>query len=200
MIGIKEFKQINFTPHLGKSGLSIFEDYVSKAKGYLEYGSGGSTLSAQSLGAKHIISVDSSKEWHQAIKKDLNGCSNIDLIYCDIGAVGHWGKPINNNGIKNYHAYIVFPWQVAQEKNIDIDLILIDGRFRVACFLYSLICAQPGTTILFDDYTFRPRYHVVEEFCTKLKNHGRMAEFRVEKNFDLPALVAKICEYSVIVD
>lgn len=115
MIGIKESKQKIITPHLGKIGLSVFEDYVSKANGYLEYGSGGSTLTAQRLGAKHIISVDSSKAWYQHIKKDLNGSSNTDLIYCDIGAVGHWGKPINNDGIRNYHAYVVTPWKVAQE-------------------------------------------------------------------------------------
>lgn len=67
MIGIKESKQKTITPHLGKSGLFVFEDYVSKANGYLEYGSGGSTLTAQRLGAKHIISVDSSKAWYQNI-------------------------------------------------------------------------------------------------------------------------------------
>lgn len=124
MIGIKESKQKTITPHLGKSGLSVFEDYVSKANGYLEYGSGGSTLTAQRLGAKHIISVDSSKAWYQNIKKELNGSSNTNLIYCDIGAVGHWGKPINNDGIKNYHAYVVSPWKVAQEKSLEVDLIM----------------------------------------------------------------------------
>lgn len=200
MISTKEPKQKIITPHLGKSGLSIFEDYVSKANGYLEYGSGGSTLTAQRLGAKHIISVDSSKEWYQNIKKELAGSSNTDLIYCDIGAVGCWGKPINNDGIQNYHAYMVSPWKLAQEKNIDVDLVMIDGRFRVACFLYSLLCAKSGTVILFDDYAFRHRYRIVVEFCKKQKSHGRMAEFIVEKNYDLPKLVAKICEYSVNMD
>lgn len=49
---------------------------------------------------------------------------------------------------------------------------MIDGRFRVACFLYSLLCAETGTVILFDDYSLRFRYHLVEDFCPKVESHG----------------------------
>ncbi len=193
-------KNKDFTPHLGKNALAIFEKHVTNANCYLEYGSGGSTIHAQQLGAKHIISVDSSKDWNTAIKQKLNGSSNSDLLYCDIGTVGNWGKPINNDGAKNYHSYIISPWQIAEKKNLDVNLVMIDGRFRVACFLYSLLCAKPGTVILFDDYTLRPRYHVVEEFCSRGESYGRMMKFIVHKDYDIPKLVARICEYSMIKD
>ncbi|MDO5668230.1 MAG: hypothetical protein Q4G44_10460 [Alcaligenaceae bacterium] len=190
----------NTAPHLDKKGLAIFEDYVSNASCYLEYGSGASTWHAHQLGARHIISVDSSEDWHKNVKNQLKGVNNIDLLYCDIGTVGNWGKPVNDEGIKDYHSYMVTPWKIAYEKNLDVDLIMVDGRFRVACFLYSLLCAKPGTVILFDDYGLRFRYHVVEKFCTKVDSYGRLAEFRVEKDYDLPELVACIAKYSIIKD
>jgi hypothetical protein len=41
---------------------------------------------------------------------------------------------------------------------------------------------------------------VVEKFCTKTRNYGRMAEFHVKKDYNLPELVAYISKYSIIKD
>ena len=138
-----KFESKELVPHLGKNGLAIFEKYVSNSACYLEYGSGGSTPRAHNLGAKHIISVDSSKDWTQAIQNNLNHSPNADLLYCDIGLVGRWGKPTEEGKLQNYYTYMSSPWSVAQ-KNLNVDLVMIDGRFRVACFLYNLLCAEPG--------------------------------------------------------
>ena len=59
------------------------------------------------------------------------------------------------------------------------DLVLIDGRFRVLCFLTTIKFAPEGCKILFDDYNNRPFYHVVEEFCPKIDTCGRQALFEV---------------------
>lgn len=190
----------NNTPHLDKKGLAVFEKYVSHADCYLEYGAGASTWYAHELGAKQIISVDSSEEWIQNVEEHLDDAKNVNLIYSDIGPVGHWGKPINDKCIKDYHDYMVAPWRLAAKKKLKVDLIMVDGRFRVACFLYSLLCAEPGTVILFDDYSLRFRYHIVENFCKKVESHGRLAEFHVTKDYDLAELVAHIAKYSIIID
>ena len=62
-------------------------------------------------------------------------------------------------------------------KNETPDLILIDGRFRVLCFLTSLKFSPKGTKILFDDYRDRQFYHIVEEFCPIIDRCGRQALF-----------------------
>ena len=111
-----KFESKKLGPHLGRNGLAIFEKYVSSSTCYLEYGSGGSTPRAHSLGAKHIISVDSSKDWTQAIQNNLNHSPNADLLYCDIGLVGRWGKPTKEGKLQNYYTYMSSPWSVAQEK------------------------------------------------------------------------------------
>lgn len=186
------------TPHLDEEGMAAFEYYVAAASCYVEYGAGGSTLHAVRMGAHHVVSVDSSKNWIDMIKQSLSGAADVDLLYCDIGPVGDWGRPINNEGLRAYHAYMAAPWKVVREKSLDPKLVFIDGRFRVACFLYSLICAAPGTIVLFDDYVNRCNYHVVEEFCGRRESFGRMAMFQVGKDYSLPRLVERIAEYSIV--
>lgn len=63
------------------------------------------------------------------------------------------------------------------QKNIKDDLLAIDGRFRVQCFLYSLINADEGTILLFDDYCDRPYYHIVEEIIEPEADDERMSKF-----------------------
>ena len=52
-------------------------------------------------------------------------------------------------------------------------MVLIDGRFRVACFLFSLLNAKKDSIIIFDDYMNRSEYHVVEEVLPKYEKCGR---------------------------
>ena len=59
------------------------------------------------------------------------------------------------------------------------EVVLIDGRFRVLCFLATLKFAPVGTKIIFDDYNHRPYYHVAEEFARKIEVCGRQALFEV---------------------
>lgn len=65
------------------------------------------------------------------------------------------------------------------------DLVLIDGRFRVACLLTALLKAKAGTVILFDDYLNRRElYGRVEDLLLMRKQIGRMAEFVVPDVLD----------------
>ena len=63
-------------------------------------------------------------------------------------------------------------------------MIIIDGRFRVVCFLYSLINAKINSIIIFDDYNNRSYYHIIEEVVPIYKICGRQAVFRVPNNIN----------------
>ena len=73
------------------------------------------------------------------------------------------------------------------------DVVLIDGRFRVACFLYALIHTKPGTVIIFDDYADRPEYHVVEEVISPVEVDQRQAKF-VRPNGELSKAAAHLLD------
>jgi hypothetical protein len=57
--------------------------------------------------------------------------------------------------------------------------VLIDGRFRAACFLTVLFRATRPVTVYFDDYTDRPGYHDIERYGAPVATFGRMARFDV---------------------
>jgi hypothetical protein len=66
------------------------------------------------------------------------------------------------------------------------DLVLIDGRFRVACALRTISEAVKRNTsirILVDDYLDelepRPHYHVIEQYAPMTSSAGRMAVFDI---------------------
>ncbi|MDB2388614.1 hypothetical protein N9W47_05090, partial [Alphaproteobacteria bacterium] len=81
----------------------------------------------------------------------------------------------------NFIDYIGAVWHF----NLKADVILIDGRFRVACFIYSLLNAEEGSVIIFDDYINRSFYHVVEEIVPRFDECGRQAVFKVPKQFNI---------------
>jgi len=72
-----------------------------------------------------------------------------------------------------------------EKAGLSPDLILVDGRFRVACFLASLLRGTPGTPILFDDYVGREeRYAHVERYVKPSQPLGRTMLFEVPDGLD----------------
>ena len=51
------------------------------------------------------------------IKQSLPSIDCIDLLYCDIGTIGDWGRPTNSDGLHAYHAYMSAPWKIAKKNH-----------------------------------------------------------------------------------
>ncbi len=171
------------TPHMEPEGVELLARHAQFAKVFLEFGAGGSSVLMARLGVPEIHSVDSDQGFLSAVKDKIDELfpdSVINCYYVNIGETKEWGNPVDKSSANLWPKYCVAPWEALISQNLTPDLVLIDGRFRVSCFLVSLIFAKPGTIILFDDYLDRPYYHLVEKYITPLSIVGRMAEFRVE--------------------
>lgn len=186
------------TPAMPEMVFNFLKAQLSESRVYLEYGCGGSTYHASLLSnISRIYSVDTSSAWIEKVKNDISS-DKLFIEYCDVGPVIEWGTPSNNASYKNYWSYMTIPWKNARNFNDSPDLILIDGRFRVASFLYSVLCAKKGAKILFDDYTIRPEYHIVEKYLPINEVKGYMALFEIkEKTFQVEEVCADIAKYSV---
>ena len=121
---------------------------------------------------------------------------NIKLI--DLGEVGDWGRPINYNNSDIFYNYTDWIWKLPQIP----DTVLIDGRFRVCCFLTSLKNAKQGTKIIFDDYCNRPYYHIVENYIQREVTYGRQCLFIVpsQKNINFSELDKDIKNFRFVMD
>lgn len=151
-----------------------FKKHASGSRVYFEYGVGASTEWVARRTVAEIVAVDTSSEWITRTTRRIRDRPNVDLIWIDLGPVGAWGRPLSTERAAHFVDYVEGPWQT----DLSPDMILIDGRFRVACFLTTLIRAQVGAVIVFDDYKDRTHYHVVERFVKPERMCGRQAIFR----------------------
>ena len=134
----------------------LFEESVSNARVCFQYGSGDKTIYMDQNTNAQIYIVDTNRRDLDGLKKDLS-LSPI-CRWADIGKTREWGYPTDLSLIEKFRQYTENLWELG----ISPDYILIDGSFRVACFLTCIKNAEVGTKILFDDYPTRPEYHVVE--------------------------------------
>ena len=155
----------------------LFKSLIKDVNTYFEYGCGESTEFMYRHSNCKILAVDTSKFWVEKIKSisTLDKEKRLNLQWIDVGGVAEWGYPTSFKMRENFKDYANWFWR----QNEIPDLVLIDGRFRVFCFLTSLKFAPIGTKIIFDDYTNRPLYHLVEEFSAILDKCGRQALFEV---------------------
>ncbi|MEO0344238.1 MAG: hypothetical protein AAF198_12460 [Pseudomonadota bacterium] len=154
------------------------------AKCILEYGSGGSTVLAASqpiLDRKQLISIESDRNWAKNLQIFINWrfpFRNVKIIHADIGPTAAWGYPHSKEFRDMFPNYPRTPW--LYQPDLQPDLVLIDGRFRIACFVETLKNLKAPCTILFDDYQSREYYHVIEDLVVPEKVKGRIAVFNVD--------------------
>ena len=173
----------------------LFKKLLEEAKYYGEYGVGSTTIHALKK-EKKIIAVDSSYAWINEVSKSVINSRTTDLKYVNLGKVEDWGYPLGYTKKENFKLYRDYIWQKTEKP----DLVMIDGRFRVACFLTSLRYANPKTKIYFDDYLTRPSYHEVEEFEVPIEETTRAAVFMVNGSYDIEKLDYLIDKFEYVLN
>lgn len=182
-------------PRMPPNAVERLGELMQSADIYLEYGSGGSTFMALDKGIGMTISVESDLAWLKTLEQQAaSSPGDRLLLHGDIGPTVALGHPESDRYWRKWRQYALLPWLECKARGLNPDLILIDGRFRVACFCASLLFAKPGVTILFDDYVERAPYHVVEQFGPPIARHDRMAEFVRPKELDRDAVWLALME------
>ncbi|MEM7644357.1 MAG: hypothetical protein AAF366_17800 [Pseudomonadota bacterium] len=160
---------------------SFLRAHYKQADCILEYGSGGSTLIACDLNVRHVMTVESDVAWMEDVRaavKARNTATQVDLFHGNVGPTGKWGWPDSNEAWQQFHTYPTAIWD--QDFFEHPDVVLIDGRFRPACFVTTMIRITRPVTVLFDDYIGRGTYQTVEEFAEPMQVVGRIARFELE--------------------
>lgn len=186
------------SPHFDDVSTPYFLERLQASHSYLEFGSGGSTFLAAKLG-KSFTTVESDRFFLKAVERKIEAAGQpIDrskqrLLHVDIGLTEAWGKPLflkpTPSRLGKWKRYFTAPWEDGA-KTCSPDLILVDGRFRVACALSTALhlADRSEWTLLFDDYVGRDHYQPVEQFLERVDLIGRMAVFKQKSGVDRIAL------------
>lgn len=136
----------NPIPWMNYAILDFFRERLTKDLNLFEYGSGFSTLFfAHRL--KHVISIEYDEMWYEKVRAEIENLANAEVKY----------YPLD----RNYANAIV-----AEGADKRYELILVDGRHRVACAINACEQLTHNGVLVLDD-SDRPDYVEVFDYYKK---------------------------------
>lgn len=142
--------------------LMLYSSAINGKQSAIEYGVGGSTIHLANAGIGRIVSVDSDPDWVQRMSehgllRPYVASGALSIYHVDIGPTALWGYPRDRSRIADWPNYWWEPWRRVESETVD--LVCIDGRFRVACALISILQGNQNMTIVIHDFWNRSGYH-----------------------------------------
>lgn len=186
---------MKYSSKLFRGDDGLYKSLSSSCSNYFEFGAGDSTVWMSFNTSASIRSVDTSHQHGNTVRSLVN--RKVDLTVIDVGPLQDWGRPTGYSRREEFSKYI-FSYSAGSDGTWP-DLVLIDGRFRVACFLATIREAPEGTLILFDDFKSRSYYHLVQEWIKPVKYCGEQALFMVD-TLDRSELDEEINRFTYVMD
>lgn len=143
----------------------FFLSTISQHRFYLEYGSGETTAIANRV-CQSVVSIETDKKW-----ADKTGA-----IHVDMGETLSWGYPKSPPSIQLLNHYLAYA------RDSVYDILMIDGRWRVAVAYYARPCY-----FMIHDYN-RQEYQVIETFAYKLMQTETLALFQKKERLMIDIL------------
>ena len=174
-------------PAMTTNEQQLFLSYLKKVQHYFEFGSGGSTVWAVQQGLT-VQGVESDPSWVKTLQDKLG--QQCQVAVADIGPTGDWGYPLLTNQSDKFPRYS----QAILEHEKGFDLILIDGRFRVACTMATIQHIikhnnQDRSIIFIHDFWNRPQYRSVLDFLVFIEQVDSAGIFKVKKDIEINKVV-----------
>jgi len=184
-------------PWMVRSDQQLLRRYLANCSLYLEFGSGGSTVWAlRSPNIQHVHTVESATSWIATLSRRHDVASAIrqgrmHFHPVDLGATrlkGAPGGPIDTSHRSQWPSY----WRQPVLRTVPFDLIVVDGRFRTACFLHALrtIPDERREVTFLAFHNFNPphrqyaKYGLVEPFAEFVENSTKWGVFRRREKLD----------------
>lgn len=169
----------------------LYDRYVQPARVYVEYGMGGSTFRAAEMSHAQIFSVDSDAQWVAKVKESTTlkllkvPPERLHLFHVDVGPIGDWGFPVDSTHKHLFPAYSQHLFTQVDGETVDV--VLIDGRFRVACALVTLLNCHKNLNVrvLIHDFWIRERYFTLFRFFKEIESAGSLVVLQIKNNLNL---------------
>ncbi len=189
---------------MSKNERAAFDRVISKSKNYLEFGAGGSTIRALQKSNTKIYSVESSLDWIQFMRNYIvvRFFENKRLTFfnVDIGKTKFWGYPDGESSKHLFPHYSESVFESLDSKSLDV--VFIDGRFRVACTLSTILNLYPNTnhTILIHDFWIREEYHSVLKYLDLIEKVDTLGVFKIKEEIDIKEVKEEYEQFKFVPD
>lgn len=177
----------------------LFDIAARSAETAIEYGVGDSTRRLAAMGTARVLTVENAPAWVNIVKKDPHVAraiadGRLSILPVRIGPVKDFGYPANEDHRDRWPEYWRAPWSTVDP--VSVDLVIVDGRFRVACALNALLTGPDGLVVLIHDFWDRPWYHAVLAHATEIGSAGRTVLLTRSAAFDSAAARADLMAHA----
>jgi hypothetical protein len=162
--------------HMTPEELNFLTKEIRNSSHYLEFGSGVSTIiAANTKTLETIDAVESDSNFFQTyVASDVHVAASmasgrLQVHYPYLGVTKDWGVPVDSQSDFRWPCYSL---DVFSEENSPWDLLLVDGRFRVACCMAAFLAVPHNFRLLVHDFWDRPQYSCILEYFTMKGREG----------------------------
>jgi hypothetical protein len=208
-------------PRMSRAEVALLRAFEDGKAQVVEYGCGGSTVLSIRL-AQRVISVEADQVWiertsaHPAIAEAL-GSGKLRLLHADIGPIGTWSRPLDPSTAPQWPEYWEAPWRLLRaERRLPRRLggirrllrspepaaggeawvVLVDGRFRVACALHAALWIGPGDVVLIHDFWPRKPYHVILKYFVPIARAETMVALSLRPEIPRRTIARALARYA----
>lgn len=170
----------------------------AKPETYLEWGTGTSTSFYPLLASGSVYAIDGYPPWCEKVMSDKRvSCMVADekrmKFFCPelTGADGvtkvnleETGRIAKDTPPADVEAAMsVYVNSIDKLKNLELlDIVLVDGRFRLQCALKLLSYIKDDSVVLIHDFWIRPPYHKVLEYYNVIGYARSVVALKKKKN------------------
>lgn len=187
-------------PLMSDAELTLFNCALQGKRHILEFGIGGSTYRLAASAAESVFSVESDVEWIRKLAEDEAlqphlASGKLRIHHADIGSTRFGGHPAQKPETDRYANYWLSPWRLVQPDKVD--LLFVDGRFRVACALSALLNGSPNLTVGIHDFWNRPEYGMLLKYFNCACRAEKLGIFFPNSDIDRGAVIQDLWRYAV---
>lgn len=161
-----------------KGETDFFRALIAGKVSYAEYGIGTATEIACTSPLTNIISVANDRllaEQFFSANHILPGQfpnNRVTLLVVDLGPAGGTGIPLDGSRASSWSQYVDAPFS----QKIVPDIVLINGPFKVACMLRTVLDAPEADVVVkCDDFS---RFNLIEPFLTTVEQCDSLVYLR----------------------
>ena len=174
-----------FAANMTPEERALLHEWSAPCSHIVEFGCGGSTILFLEATSAVINSVDNNRDWVERISAEPRAAEAIGngrLKFCLVNT-GPVGSGASRRTIRpGLSGGVILVPSGTECGNPAVDLVFVDGRFRVACTLMALLQAQPPAVIAFHDFWTRlERYADVLRFLDVSGRAGSLAILSVRQ-------------------
>ena len=153
-----------------------FLSFLTNDTIYFETGSGCSSVIAKYY-TKKSYAIEGCKKWYeQGIQNGLKD----NLIFHDLKPDNPtWSYPGKESDIEDWKKYFQ-----SYKESYNADVILIDGRFKVATAMDIFNKIKDDTIVFLHEYQDRPVYYIIEKYYKYIYHWGSLTAFIKKKEIE----------------